>query len=169
MNLAAVSRRHGEQRKASQILVLKQMRILRHRGRSAKQQDKPAAGGRESISLVRDREACRVHWRKCGQVLNGKQRDPNRQLAGTGEDLKVCADRAGKRVAVKMVKRCCVVLPIVRTGLRSSLSTTFFIARDGGPSRAESHQWIAGAGYGGPHTMAQEYPSGKCQIAPPLT
>jgi hypothetical protein len=169
MNLAAVSRRHGEQRKASQILMLKQMRTLRHRRRSAKQQDKAAAGGRESVSLIRGREACRVHRRKCGQVLNGKQRDPNRQLAGTGEDLEVCADRAGKRIAVKMVKRCGVVLPVVRTGLRSPLGTTFFIARDGGPSRAESHQWIAGAGCGGQHTMAQEYPSGKCQIAPPLT
>jgi hypothetical protein len=49
------------------------------------------------------------------------------------------------------------------------LRTTFFIARDGGPSRAESRQWIAGAGYRGQHPMAQEYPSGKCQIAPPLT
>jgi hypothetical protein len=90
-------------------------------------------------------------------------------LAGSGKDLKAAADRAGKRVSVKMVKRRGVVLPVVRTGLRSPLSTTFFITRNGRPSRAESHQWIAGAGCGGQHTMAQEYPSGKCQIAPPLT
>jgi len=140
VNLRAVFTRHGEQRKAAQVLVLKQMRILRHGRRSAKQQDKAAAGGSKSVSLIRDSEACGVHRRERGQVLNGKQRDPNRQLIGAEQDLKVCADCAGKRVAVKMVKRRSVVVPVVRTGLRSPLRTTFFITRDGCPSRAESHR-----------------------------
>jgi len=145
------------------------MGILRHRGRSAKQQDKPAAGGRESVSLVSDREARRVHRSDCRQVLNGKQRDPNRQLAGGGENLEAAADRAGKRVAAQLVERRGVVLPVVGTGPGSPLRGAFFIAPDGGPARAESHEWIAGAGHGGQHSVTQEYPSGKCQIAPPLT
>ena len=112
------------------------MGILRHRGRSAKQQDKPAAGGRESISLVNDREARRVHWRDCRQVLNGKQCHPDRQLTGAGEDLEAAADRAGKRVTAQAVQRRGVVMPVVRAGPRSSLIVTFFIAPDGVPARA---------------------------------
>jgi len=92
------------------------MRILRHRRRSAKQQHKAAAGRREAGSLIRDREACGVHRRKCRQVLNGKQCHPNRQLTGCGKDFEVCADRAGKRVTVQPVERRGVVLPVLGTG-----------------------------------------------------
>src|ERR1044071_6141191 len=144
------------------------MCILRHWGRSAKQQDKPAAGGRESVLLVRDREARRVHRRARGQVLNGKQRHPNRQWTGAGKDLKAAADRAGKRVTAQVVQRRGVVLPVVRSGPRSPLRATFFIAPNGGPARAENHQGVAGAGCGSQYAMAQEYPSGKCQVTPPL-
>jgi len=113
MNLTAVSRRHCKERKASQVLVLKQMSILWHGRRSAKQQDKTAAGRREAGALVGHRKTRGVHWRKCGQVLNGKQCDPNRRLIGSGEDLKICADRAGKRSTVKVVKRRSVILPVL--------------------------------------------------------
>jgi hypothetical protein len=85
--------------------MLKQMRLLRHWGRSAKQQDKTAAGRREASLLVGHRKTCGVHRRKRRQVLNGKQCHPDRHLTGRDEDFKVCADRAGKRVTAQVIQR----------------------------------------------------------------
>jgi len=140
VDLIAVSFRHREERKASQVLMLKQMRLLRHRGRSAKQQNKAAAGGSEAVPLVHDGEARRVYRRDCRQVLNGKQCHPDRQLTGGGKDLEASADRAGKRAAAKVVQRCGVVVPVVRAGSGSSTRVTFFTATDGDPAAVECHR-----------------------------
>jgi len=140
VDLVAVSCGHCEERKASQILMLKQMRLLRHRGRSAKQQDKTAAGRRKAGCLVGDGKARRVHRHDCGQVLNGKQCHPDRQLTGRGKDFEICADRAGKRSTAKVVKRCGVVLPVVRTGSGRFMTANFFAAPDWDAAFAKCHR-----------------------------
>jgi len=116
------------------------MGTLRHRCRSAKRQDKAAAGGREAGSLVGHRETRGVHRRKCRQVFNSKQRDPSRQLIGSGEDLKVCADRAGKRSTVKVIERRGMVLPCVRTGSGRFTKVSFFVAPEWDAGAAECHR-----------------------------
>jgi hypothetical protein len=93
--------------------MLEEVCALRQWGRSAERQHKTAAARRDPRPFHRNSQAGGIDLHDGWQISDREQfHEYCRSVAGK-KNLEVGADRAGKRGTAKMIKRRCMVLPVI--------------------------------------------------------